>query len=134
MKPICVVLVKEALKKADLHYQIHVARNGVEAAEVLALQGGDSDFPLPDLIILDLKLPRKTGRELMSEILNDIPFRSIPLVVLSSSRSELELARAMDSPGRTFMVKPSTFKEYVALVESIEAFREKAAKEGKRTP
>lgn len=118
-----VVLLREALTKAGIHYRITVMRDGMEALEYLRRQGKHSAAISPELIVLDLKLPRKSGREILDDIRNDHELLTIPLIVLSSSRSELELARLQDKPGRSFMVKPSTFPDYVALAGAIEAFR-----------
>jgi two-component system, chemotaxis family, response regulator Rcp1 len=116
-----VVLVREALRKAGLHYEMTVVKDGVEATQFLA---GGTGKARPDLLILDLKLPRKTGREVLAEILSDPSLDKMPTVILSSSRSELELARALKLPQGSYMLKPSTFKGYLSLVASIEAYRQ----------
>jgi CheY-like chemotaxis protein len=121
-----VVLVQEAVSKAGLPYHIHVARDGVEATDLLLGEGQGTVSALPDLIVLDLKLPRKNGRELLDEIMANPALRNIPLILLSSSRSELESARALHLRAGSYLVKPSTFEGYIALVKTIEAFRRKA--------
>ena len=93
-------------------------------------QGRHAGAPRPDLIVLDLKLPRKSGRELLHELRPDAGLRDIPVVILSSSRTELELARATPLPGQLFVVKPSTFDGYVDLVQTIEAFYQTRTPEG----
>ena len=123
------VLVREAASKAGLPYHVNVVRDGVEATEYLRSEKRHAGAGRPDLIVLDLKLPRKSGREVLEEITPDPKLRDIPIVLLSSSRSELELVRARHRPGRSYQVKPSTFPGYVELMLSIEAFRRTAAGE-----
>ena len=118
-----VVLVREALKKAGLAHRLNVVPDGVEAMEYLRRQGKHAEAGRPDLIVLDLKLPRKSGREVLDDILPDSSLRDIPLVILSSSRSELERARARPAPVPVCMVKPSTFGGYVDLVQTLETVR-----------
>jgi two-component system, chemotaxis family, response regulator Rcp1 len=119
-----VVLVKEAMKKASLSFRMQIVSDGVEALEFLLKKGRYASACNPDLIILDLKLPRKNGREVLSELHEYPVFQKIPLVVISSSRSELELARRYHKPNQIYLTKPSTFKEYIALVKSMDAFRQ----------
>ncbi len=119
-----VVLLREALSSAGINYHINVMRDGVEAMEYLRGQGEHAGATRPALIILDLKLPRKSGREVLAEIAVDARLLAIPLVIFSSSRSELALARSPTLPRRAYLVKPSTFAGYVKLTGTIEAFRQ----------
>ncbi len=125
-----VVLMQEAIQSAGLPYNICVARDGVEALEFLRRQGKSAGAARPDLITLDLKLPRKTGMEVLDEIQLDSTLCNIPIVILSSSVSELKIARARREPPYNCMAKPNTFEGYVELVKIIEAFRKNAQKEG----
>jgi CheY-like chemotaxis protein len=118
-----VVLLQEAVARTGLTYRIRVVRDGVEATDYLRRRGEYRDAVRPDLIVLDLKLPRRNGREVIADIRLDPVLCRIPLVVLSSSESELEAARSDPLPEGSCMVKPSTFAGYVETVESIEAFR-----------
>ncbi len=118
-----VLLVQEAMEMAGLDHNIIAVHNGVEALEFLRRSGGHSKSPRPDLILLDLKLPRKNGREVLDEILLDPFLLGIPVILLSSSASELELARTYGLPDQCYKVKPSTFEGYIELVRFIEAFR-----------
>ena len=118
-----VVLVQEAINKAGLPHRITVAWNGVDALDYLHRRGPHAAAARPDLIILDLKLPRKTGQEVLADIKADPDLRAIPLVILSSSQSELQIAMANKLPAHQCMVKPSTFDGYVALIRSLEVFR-----------
>ena len=119
-----VVLVQEAVATAGLHYHITVVPDGVEALDYLQRRGRHAEATRPDLIVLDLKLPRRSGREFIADINPDPVLRCIPTVVLSSSRSELEVAQAQGSPSRICMVKPNTFPGYVEAAQRIEAFRQ----------
>ncbi|OGV73192.1 MAG: hypothetical protein A3K19_30120 [Lentisphaerae bacterium RIFOXYB12_FULL_65_16] len=115
--------MQEAFLAAGLSCRVSVVPDGVEAMAYLCRQGKYAAAIRPDLIVLDLKLPRKSGREVLEEIRPDPDLSEIPLVVLSSSRSELELARPRTLPGQCCMAKPSTFGGYLELVRAIEAFR-----------
>jgi CheY-like chemotaxis protein len=117
-----VVLIQEAMTKLGLEHRLTVVSDGVESMNYLLAQEPYANVIRPDLIVLDLKLPRKNGREVLEAIDGNPDWRTIPVVVLSSSRSELELAKAIDIPLKRYMVKPSTFAGYVELVRSIEAF------------
>jgi CheY-like chemotaxis protein len=116
------VLIQEAMAKLGLEHRLTVVRDGVEALKYLRAEEPYAGGARPDLIVLDLKLPRKNGREVLEEIHGAPAWSRIPIVLLSSSRSELELARAIPVPVRRCMVKPNTFAGYVELVRSIEAF------------
>ena len=118
-----VVLFREALIKAGVNYQINVAKDGVDALEYLRGLGKYTHPTRPDLILLDLKLPRKNGREVMDDLRLDSDLNTILLIVLSSSRSELALAHLQNLPEQNYIVKPSTFAGYVALVKQIETIR-----------
>jgi CheY-like chemotaxis protein len=119
-----IVLLGEAMRKAGLRHRIHTVKDGVEAMEYLRKEGEFSCAARPDLIILDLKLPRKNGREVLDEIRRDSDLCGIRIVVLSSSRSELALAKSDKQAAPCCMVKPSTFDGYIELVRNIEAFRD----------
>jgi len=117
-----IVLVQEAVTKVGVPFRIHVVRDGVEALQYLRRQDEYETAPRPAFIVLDLKLPRKGGREVLEELRTDEVLRDIPVILLSSSRSELGIARANSRPQDRFMTKPSTFSGYLDLVHTIEAF------------
>lgn len=121
-----VVLVQEAAEQVGLGYHVTMARDGVEAMDFLRRQGEFSQAPRPDLIILDLKLPHKSGREVLGEIMADPSLRRIPLVILSSSESEMLLAKSARLPEECYKFKPGTYEGFLQLVRAIEAFRQKA--------
>jgi CheY-like chemotaxis protein len=128
--PADVVLLQEAVAEARLAYRMHVASDGVEATEFLEGRGKGAGKAPPDLIVLDLHLPRKSGSEVLDVIRSDPRLCDIPLVLLTGSESELEKARSRNLPEQSYRIKPRTFEAYVALAESIEAFRQGA--EGSR--
>ena len=122
-----VVLVQAAIEKAGLPYRVTVAVDGAEAVEYLHRRGKYAESPRPELILLDLKLPRKNGCEVLDEIRHDPVVAEIPLVLLSSSKSELKRARSFGLPAECYLEKPGTYQGFVELVLAIEAFRSKAA-------
>ncbi len=124
-----VVLVETAIVRSGRRYQVRVVSEGVEAVDFLHRRGKYAGAPRPELITLDLKLPRKNGCEVLDEIRPDPVLRAIPLVLLSSSTSELKHARSYGLPAECYLEKPSTFQGFVELVRAIEAFRCKAVKE-----
>ena len=119
-----VLLVQEAVAETGLAYNIHVVRDGVEAMEYLRAKGRHCGAARPDLVVLDLKLPLKGGREVLGEVRRDPSLHGIPIVLLSSSRSEMELVKAQRQSPKSCMVKPGTFKGYCNLVRAIESFRQ----------
>src|SRR5580700_9598822 len=87
-------LTREAFKDAKVHINMHVASDGVEAMAFLRREGGYANAPRPDLILLDLNLPKKDGREVLSEIKENPALKSIPVVVLTTSGSEADILRS----------------------------------------
>ena len=124
-----VTLVREAMSELGLTHHVNVARDGVEAVDYLHRRGKYADALRPDLIVLDLKLPRKSGHEVLDDVQLDPELCDIPVVILSSSRSELEVARARRRSAYRCLVKPSTFAGYVDLVRTVETFRQTVAEE-----
>jgi two-component system response regulator len=118
-----VVLLEVAVAKVGVDYQITVLADGEAAMRYLRGEDASACAHRPDLIVLDLKLPRKSGRDVLKEIRPDPQLDRVPIVVMSSSRSEMDLTRAMDLPNLAYMAKPSTFRGYVEMIQSIEEFR-----------
>ena len=123
-----VVLVEAAIEKAELPYHVTVVSDGVDAVEFLHRRGKYAESPRPELIMLDLKLPRKNGCEILDEIQLDPALGKIPLVLLSSSKSELKRARSYKLPEECYLEKASTYQGFLELVRAIEVFRRKALK------
>jgi CheY-like chemotaxis protein len=117
-----ILLTTRALKEAKVANRLHIAHDGVEALEFLRRQGKYAAAPRPDLIILDLNLPRKDGRQVLAEIKPDPDLRSIPVVVLTSSSAESDVVKSYDLHANCYLVKPVNFAGLMAVVKSIESF------------
>jgi two-component system, chemotaxis family, response regulator Rcp1 len=115
-------LTQEALKEAKVLNNLTVATDGVEALEILRRQGPHAKVSRPDLILLDLNLPRKDGREVLKEIKADPDLKRIPIVVLTTSRAEEDVIKAYDLHANCYITKPVDFKQFVTVVQSIEDF------------
>lgn len=120
--PADVLITREALTEAKLLNTIHVVENGVEALEFLRQQGQYAAVPRPDLILLDLNLPRKNGREVLAEIKADERLKSIPVVVLTTSRAEEDVLKSYNLHANCYVVKPVEFDNFVKAVQSIRQF------------
>jgi len=115
-------LTREALKEGKVRNHLHVAADGVEALAFLRREGPHGDAPRPDLILLDLNLPRKSGREVLEEIKADPSLRLIPVVILSSSEAEQDILRAYDLHANCYVTKPVDLDRFITVVKSIEDF------------
>jgi CheY-like chemotaxis protein len=115
-------LTVEALRSARVHNRIHTVEDGVEALDFLHRRPPYADAPRPDLILLDLNLPRKDGREVLAEIKADPALRTIPVVVLTTSRARDDVLRSYDLHANCFISKPMDLNEFNAVVKSIEDF------------
>lgn len=120
--PSDVRLTREALKDAKILNNLSVASDGEEAMEYLHRTGRHADAVRPDLVLLDLNLPRKDGREVLAEMKADEELRSIPVVVLTTSRSEEDVLRAYDLHANCFITKPVGLDQFLRIVESIHGF------------
>ena len=114
-----VLMTREAFEHHKLRNQLHVVPDGVEAISFLRREGKHEGAPRPGLILLDLNLPRKDGREVLEEIKSDETLRSIPVVVLTTSQAEEDIARTYDLGVNSFITKPVTFD---GLVQAMDAF------------
>jgi two-component system, chemotaxis family, response regulator Rcp1 len=117
-----VVLTQEAFKEAKISNSLYVAEDGVEALEFLRQQGKHAAAPRPDLILLDLNLPRKDGRAVLQEIKSDPALASIPVVILTTSDDEKDVIRAYTSHANCYIVKPVDFLQFMNIVRTIEGF------------
>ena len=120
--PADVRLTNEALKESNIPYQKHVARDGVEAMAFLHREGKYSQAPRPDLILLDLNLPRKDGREVLAEIKADKNLRSIPVVVLSISRAEEDILLCYKLNANCYTTKPVDLLQFNNMIRLIMQF------------
>jgi two-component system, chemotaxis family, response regulator Rcp1 len=115
-------IVREALKRAKQFGEVHAVSDGVEATEFLHRRGPYAGAPRPDLILLDLNLPRKDGRELLAEIKTEEQLKSIPVIVLTSSAADQDVSRAYSLHANCYLTKPADFSQFKELVQAIEAF------------
>lgn len=115
-------LTKEALSDAKIANDINVASDGVEALEFLRKEGAHSDAPRPDLILLDLNMPRMDGRELLGIIKSDADLRNIPVVVLTTSQSETDILESYDLRANCYISKPVDLDQFLVVVNSIQEF------------
>lgn len=115
-------LTREALREGHLRNRLHVVEDGEKALDFLFRRGAYADTPRPDLILLDLNLPRRDGREVLAEIKADASLKRIPVVVLTTSRAEEDLARSYDLHANCFITKPVDFDQFIQVVKTIENF------------
>jgi len=115
-------LMQEALKEGKVANRVHVVGDGVEAMAFLRRQGDFADVPRPDLILLDLNLPKKDGREVLAELKADDDLRRIPVVVLTTSRAEEDILKAYDLHANCYMTKPVDLGQFLNLVKEIEEY------------
>lgn len=119
--PSDVRLIREALKEAKVPVQIAVARDGVDAIEHLK-QSETGHTVRPDMVLLDLNLPRKNGKEVLAEIKASPGLKQIPVLVMTSSRSEEDVAEVYELNANCYITKPGDLHEYVHVVRAIEDF------------
>jgi CheY-like chemotaxis protein len=112
-----VVLIEEAFEHNKVRNTLHIRGDGVEAMDFLK-NGGER----PDLILLDLNLPRKDGREVLAEIKSDPALRSIPVVVLTTSKAEEDILRSYDLHANAYVTKPVDFNRFIDVVRQIDEF------------
>ena len=115
-------LAMEALKESKMRNNIYVVEDGVEAMDFLRRKGKYNDVPRPDLILLDLNLPRKSGREVLAEVKTDDNLKRIPVVVLTVSRDEEDILKAYDMHANCYVTKPLDFEQFVKITKTIEEF------------
>jgi two-component system, chemotaxis family, response regulator Rcp1 len=120
--PADVRLTEEAFREGKIHNTLVVARDGVEAMDFLYRRGKYADAVRPDLILLDLNLPRKDGREVLAEIKADPDLRRIPVVVLTTSRAEMDIVRSYNLHANCYVVKPVDLDQFIGIIQSIESF------------
>ncbi|NUN47301.1 MAG: response regulator [Candidatus Brocadiae bacterium] len=115
-------LAVELLKEAKVFNRLTVVSDGVEAMEYLRREGKYKEAARPDLVLLDLNLPRKDGRQVLTEIRSDEKLRRIPVVVLTTSEAEEDVLRAYDLSANCYVTKPVDLDQFVKVVQSIENF------------
>jgi len=115
-------LTEEALKEGKVRNNLHVARDGMEALEFLRRQGPHKNAIRPDLVLLDLNLPRRDGREVLAEIKNDPDLKMIPVVVLTTSSAEADILKSYKLHANCYITKPVDLEQFVQVVKSIDDF------------
>jgi two-component system, chemotaxis family, response regulator Rcp1 len=131
-KPIEILLVEDNSDEAELtilslragrvRNRVHWVEDGEDAMTFLRRQGGHADAPRPDLVLLDLRLPRKNGHEVLAEIKQDPLLRRIPVVIMTESDDEKDIARAYDRHANCYVTKPVDMDKFMEVVRSIEDF------------
>jgi CheY-like chemotaxis protein len=115
-------LTKEALKEGKVYNNLHWAKDGVEAIDFLKRRGNYKDAPRPDIILLDLNLPKKDGREVLSEIKQDENLRYIPVVILTTSKAEEDVLKSYHLHANCYVTKPVDLEKFITVVQSIDRF------------
>ena len=115
-------LTKEAFKEGRLDVEIYDVSDGIEALEFLEKQNSFSEAPRPDLILLDLNLPRKNGREVLSIIKNNKKLKQIPVVILTTSSAESDIIESYNSFANCYITKPINMDEFIEVAKEIERF------------
>ena len=115
-------LTVEALQDFKVRNHVSIVEDGVKAMQFLRRQGPYADAPRPDMIMLDLNLPRKDGREVLAEIKHDDHLKTIPIVVLTTSRADQDVLRAYELNANCYINKPVDFNQFLEVVRSIESF------------
>lgn len=115
-------LTREALREGKVLNNLNVATDGQEAIEFLRREGEFKDVPRPDLILLDLNLPKKDGREILAEIKADESLKRIPIVVLTTSQAEKDIIQSYNLGVNCYITKPVDLDQFIYVVKSIEEF------------
>jgi two-component system response regulator len=117
-----VMLAEEALEHAKMRNNLHVVKDGVEAMAFLRNEGKYFDVPRPDLMLLDLNMPRKDGREVLAEVKADDNLKTIPVVVLTTSQAQEDVLKAYGLHANCYISKPVDFQQFTNVVQAIDQF------------
>jgi two-component system, chemotaxis family, response regulator Rcp1 len=115
-------LTREAFKDAKVHINLHVASDGAEAMAFLGREGKHSNAPRPDLILLDLNLPKKDGREVLAELKESPALKCIPVVILTTSASDADIQGSYQRHANCYITKPVDLEGFLKVVKSIDSF------------
>lgn len=115
-------LTQEAFRDANKSIHLHVASDGVEAMAILKQEGAHVHAPRPDLILLDLNLPRMDGREVLAHIKEDENLKTIPTVILTTSEAEVDIVKSYELQANCYLTKPVQLEAFESLVKSINDF------------
>ena len=117
-----VLMTREAFEHYKIRNQLHVVRDGEQAVQFLRQEGQFADAPRPDLILLDLNLPRFDGRQVLAEIKADAALRLIPVVVLTTSEAEEDILRSYELHANAYVTKPVDFDRFIEVIRKIDEF------------
>ena len=117
-----VLLTRKALDEGKMLNNLHVVRDGVEAMDFLHQRGGFSGTPRPGIVLLDLNMPRKDGREVLAEIKSDEQLKSIPVIVLTTSEAEQDILKTYSLHANAYITKPVDPDEFVKVIRSFDCF------------
>ncbi|WP_018680785.1 response regulator [Actinokineospora enzanensis] len=117
-----VLMTREAFEHYKIRNQLHVVRDGEQAVQFLRREGQYADAPRPDLILLDLNLPRFDGRQVLAEIKADAELRLIPVVVLTTSEAEEDILRSYQLHANAYVTKPVDFDRFIEIIRKIDEF------------
>lgn len=115
-------LTREAFKDAKVHLDLHVVNDGVDAMDFLRRLGRFASSPRPDLVLLDLNLPRKDGREVLAEMKDDPQLKAIPVVILTTSASDVDIERSYLLHANCYISKPVDMEGFLTVVRSVDEF------------
>ncbi|MBK7439986.1 MAG: response regulator [Bacteroidetes bacterium] len=115
-------LTQEALKEGSIRNELHVVKDGVEAIDYLKRKGKYTNQPTPDIILLDLNLPRKDGREVLAEIKADENLKLIPVIILTTSDADLDIQKSYKLHANCFITKPVDLDQFIFIIRQIETF------------
>jgi chemotaxis family two-component system response regulator Rcp1 len=115
-------LTREALREGKVRNEMHTVKDGVEAMAFLRREGKYAHASRPDLILLDLNLPKKDGREVLAEIKQDPDLKRIPVVVLTTSRTEQDILKSYDLHANCYITKPVDLEQFIQVVRTVEDF------------
>jgi len=115
-------LTQEAFKEGKVRNSLHVVADGVEALAFLRKEGAHADAPRPDIILLDLNLPKKDGREVLAEIKEDPDLKRIPVVILTISQAEQDILKSYNLHANCYITKPVGLEQFMTVVRSVEGF------------
>ena len=116
------LLTQEAFRDGKIHNTLHVVRDGVEAMQFLRREGPYTEAPRPDLILLDLNLPRMDGREVLEEIKSDTELKTIPVVILTTSDADRDVLMSYRLHANCYVTKPVDFEQFRDVVRSVQQF------------
>ena len=117
-----IILTQEAFEESRINNKLYIARNGKEAIDFVFKNKGYENSPSPDVILLDINLPLKSGIEVLTEIKNSLPYKNIPVIMLTTSSSERDIAAAYDHHANCYITKPVDVSKFLEAILGMENF------------